>query len=146
MIKSVREEGLSIIADLWEQMVLEKRPDWKPNKDIWVKMASHLFKSPAIKYTILLATEDNTPVGFIDGMFYAEPATGELHGVAQHFFVVPKLRKTTVATQLYKGIISCALQENIEAIDFFCFPEEQKFWTKRGYFPERILMRGRTNV
>lgn len=140
-------DDIEAIADLWEAMVIEMRPGWSPDKELWADMAKALVSMDGLSYTIIVSeTEDNEIVGFVDGMIFQEPSTGKRHGVGQHFYVVPFYRKSHVGAKLYESIISEALRNDAEILEFFCFPEDLEFWGKRGFKQVRCLVRREIDV
>lgn len=143
MIRAAIESDLKEIALLWKQMVLEKKPSWIPDVNIWLIMAKQLMASGI--YTILVGIVDGKIVGFVDGMIFVEPSTGKKHGVGQHFYVIPEHRGY-IGGQLYKEIVYEAVKKDVEVLEFFSFPEEVKTWFDRGFSIARCLMRREINV
>ncbi len=143
MIRPATADDLSEIAILWKQMVLEKRPSWFPDVNIWMLMAKQLMATDI--YTLLVGVVDGKIVGFVDGMIFVEPSTGKKHGVGQHFYVIPDHRGM-IGGLLYKEIVYEAVKNNVEILEFFSFPEEVNSWFKRGYSIARCLMRREINV
>lgn len=144
MIRIATKEDLPEISKLWEDMVLEARPEFKPDLNKWVVLGNALFDTGL--YHVVVFEEDNKIVGFIDGMMFDEPSTGEKHGVAQHFYVIPEYRKTLVSVELYEEIMYLAVKNGSEALELFCFPEMEEYWKGKGFNKERILMRRKINV
>mgnify|MGYP001595870825 CR=1 FL=1 len=143
IIRYAREHDVDIIAALWAEMVKELKPGYTPNIAWWTAMARALLATDA--YHLLTAVDDTTGnmIGFIDGFIYPEPATGQVHAVGQHFYVKPGYRKTSAPARLYREALRCAKDKGSQAIEFFCFPEEQSFWEKKSYKPVRMMMRRR---
>jgi len=141
IIRYARPHDVEEIASLWERMVKELKPDYAPNVSWWVGMARTLLKSEA--YYALTAVDDETGriIGFLDGFLYPEPSTGKLHGVGQHFFLIPEYRKTSIAGRLYREAVRKARAAGATVLEFFCFPAEQPFWESKGYAPVRMIMR-----
>jgi len=137
MIREATPVDIPAISALWEQMVREMRPGWTPRRDIWEEMCRTLMDQPF--YTVLVA-EGNGIVGFADGMIFIEPSTGQVHGVGQHFYVIPEQRGF-VGGILYREIVSRALAGGAKVLEFFCFPEELSLWGRHGYQPARAMVR-----
>ena len=138
MIRLATTEDVKEISALWEKMVLSMRPEWEPRRDIWEAMCVAMLDSGY--YSILVAEKDNKIVGFVDGLVTPEPASGKIHGVGQHFFIVPEYRGM-LGGELYREIVSLALKKGAEVLEFFCFPEELTFWQRHGYQAGRIMVR-----
>lgn len=138
MIRLATENDLPAASALWEQMVLSMRPEWTPNRTLWESMAKTMLNSGL--YSLLIAEKDNVIVGFIDGMIFTEPSTGKVHGVGQHFFILPEYRGR-LGGELYRGMVSLALKKGAEVLEFFCFPEELSFWRRHGFGPARVMVR-----
>ncbi len=126
------------ISRLWWDMVREMRPDWEPRQDWWREHCFGFLRTG--RYFIFAAEEGGKIVGFLDYFIFPEPSTGKIHAVGQHFYVKPEYRRTRVAWHLYQSAFMAAKQR-AENIDLFCFPEEEKFWKKRGFKPIRLSMR-----
>ena len=139
MIRPGTKEDLPTVSMLWKDMVAEARKEWAPDEKKWASMGASLFDA-GIYFLVVYEIEDEI-VGFVDGISFDEPSTGKKHGVAQHFYVDPAYRGTEVSAKLYEEILYLAVKEDVEMLELFCFPEMQKFWEKRGFKKERILMR-----
>jgi GNAT superfamily N-acetyltransferase len=144
--RQATEKDLVRIGELWKEMVNEMRPEWTPNAELWVGMGKSLFEQQLINYTIIIAEEAGKIVGFVDGMIFHEPSTDKKHGVGQHFYVIPKYRKTRVAAKLYEEIVSVAVLADVDILEFFCFQEDLEFWGRRGYGLVRCLVRREVDV
>lgn len=138
MIRMATKEDVGNISLLWEKMVLSMRPGWQPSREVWEGMCIAMMDSGF--YSVLVVEKDKNIVGFADGMMFPEPSTGKMHGVGQHFFILPEYRGM-LGGELYREIISLALEKGAEVLEFFCFPEELPFWNRHGYQPARIMVR-----
>ena len=141
IIRTATKEDAYKVSCLWEQMVNESRPDFTPNREWWEKMFISFMNTPIIKYNVVVAEYEGELVGFIDGFVFPEPSTGKVHGVGQHFYILPEHRQSTIAGRLYVDIVGIALRSGAEVLEFFCFPEGIPFWSKRGFTTARIMMR-----
>ncbi len=143
IIRYAKLEDVEMIARLWEEMVKEMKPEFKPNVKWWADMAKKLIVTEI--YNILVAIDWHNHraylAGFMDFFIYPEPATGKIHGVAQHFYVRPKHRNANVASRLYRTAIKYGRSQNVEILELFCFIEEQAMWKRKGFEPFRALMR-----
>ena len=139
MIRKAIGKDLYNISKLWERLVLDARPEFKPRRDIWEQMAMQLLSTN--NYTILVAEVNGEIVGFIDGFIFMEPSTGKVHGIGQHFYVLPGHRKMFIGAELYREIVSLAVEKDAEVLEFFCFPEDLPFWRRHGYSPARVMVR-----
>lgn len=139
MIRAGGIDDIEAVSKLWAQMVVELAPDYSPRIDWWCEMAYRLFSTGV--YCQFVAEEDGIIIGFIDGLVYPEPATGRMHGVGQHLYVIPAMRNTSVASRLYRRAMKEASKKSIDIVEFFCFDSEQQMWAKKGYRPVRTLMR-----
>lgn len=139
MIRKATEKDLREVSRLWEMMVLEKKPEWSPNKQWWRDIARKLLKAGF--YTIYVSIIDGIMVGFGDYFMWNEPATGKLHSVGQHIYVKPSHRKTWCAAGLLKRWKTDARQKGAEIIEMFAFPSEVEMWGRLGFNKVRVLMR-----
>lgn len=139
MIRPATTEDVGRIAELWEAMVREMRPDWNPRRDVWQEMCLQLMAQP--QYVMFVAEVDGGIVGFADGLMFLEPSTGKFHGVGQHFYISHSHRKGILPGLLYREIISTSLLRGAEVLEFFCFQEELPFWRRHGYNPARVMVR-----
>ncbi len=140
VIRLGNKKDVEQISKLWFQMVNELRPDWKPNINWWKKMCYALLDMKDF-YSIAVAEIKGEIVGFMDGLAFPEPSTGKLHGVAQHFYILPKYRKSNVALKLYRYVLRLAQERKVEIFEFFCFSDNKDFWSKKGYKEIRTMMR-----
>jgi len=146
MIREATKDDVENISILWEMMVNEMRPELTPNKNWWASMCKSFLAQETTGYKIVVAQKEDEIIGFVDGFIFPEPSTGKIHGVGQHFFILPEYRKGSAAAGLYKTIVSIAIKKGAEVLEFFCFPEGMKFWGKRGYKLTRCMMRREINV
>ena len=146
IIRQATIADASAISLLWEQMVKEVYPKFTPNRKWWEKMMVALIESPMVQYTVVVAEQQSEIIGFIDGLVFPEPSTGKIHGVGQHFFILPEYRHSSIAGRLYGSIVGHALKKKAEVLEFFCSPENIQFWNKRGYGLMRCVMRKETQL
>ena len=92
---------------------------------------------------MLAESADGKIVGFIDGLAFPEPSTGMMHGVGQHMYISPEYRNTSVALKIYRRIMQVARHFKVKNWEFFCAADNTELWTKKGYIPQRIMMRRR---
>jgi len=137
-------DDLEAVSGLWLEMVHELAPDYEPRVDWWRGMAEGLFGTGVYRLYVAESLAGRI-VGFIDGILYPEPATGLLHAVGQHFYVLPGYRRTSIAGRLYKAAMKAARSEDVDNIEMFCFNRAQTFWSKRGFSSVRSLMRRRVS-
>ena len=140
VIRLGTQEDITQISKLWLQMVNELRPGLKPNVSWWQTMCRNFMDATNL-YTVIVALDKSTIIGFVDGFIFPEPATGKAHGVAQHFFILPEYRKTNIAQRLYLQILKLAKQKKASCVEFFCFSDNKEFWLKKNYKEMRIMMR-----
>jgi GNAT superfamily N-acetyltransferase len=125
---------------LWLAMVAELAPEFTPNVGWWRSMAASHLKSG--HYAMFVAEDlGSRMVGFIDLFLYPEPATGKVHAVGQHFYLVPAARRTRAAWALYNAAERFAREKKAEVMELFCFDNEKAMWARKGYSPLRTLMR-----
>ena len=146
IIRHATKDDAYEVSLLWEKMVKEMRPEFTPNRGWWEKMMIALIESPTVQYTVIVAERQGEIIGFIDGLIFPEPSTGKIHGVGQHFFILPKYRHSSIAGRLYGSIVGHALKKKAEVLEFFCSPENIQFWNKRGYGLMRCVMRKETQL
>jgi GNAT superfamily N-acetyltransferase len=142
MIYSVATaEDIEAISFLWKKMINEMQPELTPNRERWAEMTLSLINTGI--YIIVIAKEktSNSIVGFIDGLTFHAPETDKIHGIGQHFYILPEFRKTWVAALLYIRIVSIAVERGAIALDLHCGPKELKFWNRHGFDTARYLMR-----
>lgn len=132
-------DTLDSVANMWIDMVQEKRPDWNPDVTAWKAMAKAMMGTGS--YVQLIATEGNKMVGFGDFVFFPEPSTGKLHSVGQHFFVSPDYRKGSAGYKLYKTWKDISKDFGATVMELFSFTDETARWTKVGFNPVRTLLR-----
>lgn len=130
---------IHVAANMWVDMVLEKRPDWKPNIDWWMTIAAQ--NMAAGHYSQLFAIDGDEAIGFGDFFMFPEPSTGEIHCVGQHLYVKPEYRGTWAASRLVRAWNKVALDMGATKMELFAFQDEQGRWKKVGFEPVRVLMR-----
>jgi len=120
-------------------MVKEKRPDWKPNVEWWMRIAIEQMNSG--NYTQLFVVKGNKYIGFGDFFLFPEPSTGKIHCTGQHIFIRKKYRKSIAAFLLLRRWFRMAKESNCDVVDLFSFSNETERWARLGFRPTRVLMR-----
>lgn len=120
-------------------MVRELAPEYTPNVEWWREHAKRFLSAGT--YQAFVAEDGGRIVGFLDGFIFPEPSTGKLHGVGQHFYVLPEYRGTSAAGLLYRHLLKTARESGCQVIELFCFDREKSFWLKKGYKPVRSMVR-----
>jgi GNAT superfamily N-acetyltransferase len=140
IIRYAAPHDVEEIASLWERMVKELKPEYAPNAGWWVGMAKALLNTEA--YHAVTAVDDQTGriIGFLDGFIYPNPLTGAIHGVGQHFYVLPEYRKTPVAARLYREALKKAKAKGSKIIEFLT---DATTWQRKGYVTQGFMV-GRT--
>jgi GNAT superfamily N-acetyltransferase len=139
IIRFGTENDILKTSRLWLQMVNELAPEYTPKVEWWRKIALHNLKNSS--YEFLVAESGGKLSGFIDWFKYPEPATGKLHAVYQHFFVLPEHRKSTLAGKLWRISFEITKKHGCMIREGFCFEKEITFWKRHGFNPTRVLMR-----
>jgi GNAT superfamily N-acetyltransferase len=139
MIREGTISDIFKVSRLWRDMVLEMKPDWKPNLQWWRDYCQKFLEGG--NYFIFVDEDGERLNGFVDMFLFPEPSTGMVHLIGQHFYVRPYKRKTTIAGHLYRKALHLAKQKGVGAIDLFCFDNEKPMWEKRGFSQARALMR-----
>lgn len=137
MIRFAKKEELEAVSLLWEVMVKEKNPD--ADRNLWLKMTETVFDSDM--YFLMIAIEGEKIIGFIDCMDFMEPTTGKKHGVGQSFYIMPEYRDTTVAGLLWNSMFAHAQDTGVQTLELACYPDMMRFWSRRGFKTEKIIMR-----
>ena len=96
---------------------------------------------------IIIAIQNNLPVGFIMGM--VEPQINKfsqynLHGLIQALFVSEQNRKQSVGHKLVLEMLSSFNEHSIPYCDLSYHPQNtiaEKFWVKQGFIPAQIISR-----
>jgi len=133
------DKDIEDIAPLWLLMVNEVDPEATPNIDWWLDLTSRLKRSG--NYVVITAEKDNKIVGFCDGLIFNDPLSGKKTGMGQHFYILPEYRETATAEKLYRDCDAKLIEIGAKAIELQCYKEKERFWTKAGYKPIRIIMR-----
>ncbi len=114
-------------------------PEATPNVDWWRIHATSYIKLG--NYFIFVGELGGKFIGFADFFLFPEPATGKIHCVGQHFYVLPEYRNTNLAGKLYKKFFMVAKQCKAVNLEIFCFEKEKPFWEKHNFELKRIMMR-----
>jgi GNAT superfamily N-acetyltransferase len=139
MMIEIGSNRIKDISNLWLALVKELAPDYTPNRDWWCDMAENLIKTDV--YHILAYESGSKLIGFIDFFIYPEPSTGKIHGVGQHFYVLPEYRYTGISGKLYRSAIKYGKDHGAEMMEFCCFYADINKWQRKGYIPLRAIMR-----
>ena len=132
------------IVDLWLKMGTELHPEATPDKDAWVRLIQGLYKSG--KYRIVVAEEAGRLIGFVDGLVYYEPSTGQETGISQFIYVLPEYRMTDVAPRLYDLIVKIVNGAGAMVIQTTCDARTKGMWERKGFVVERFIMSKKVEV
>jgi len=137
MIRIATKKDLYEVSKLWIEMSKELVPEREPNVEQWIEMCSNLFDA-GMYY--LVVYEVREILGFVDGMVFDEPSTGQKHATAQHYYVLPEYRKTKIASLLYNKAIEIGIEKKATAVGIYCLPEMEQFWNDKGFKKKQIVM------
>lgn len=127
------------VSRLWLKMVNELAPDYTPNVEWWRSHAEQFLKNG--NYSMFVAEEGGKLVGFLDFFLFYEPSTGKLHGIGQHFYVIPEYRGNCVSGKLYRNTVKAMKEKGCKVMELFCFDNEKTMWEKKGFVLKRMLLR-----
>jgi hypothetical protein len=136
--KIADESDLPVVADFWVQLVKSEYPDAEPNKEAWIDRITGMMKTG--KYVCVIAYHVDTPVGFGDFYFNDEPATGKLHSVGQHFYILPVYRKGQAGHMIYKLWKKTAKNLGAEILELRATESNEDMWNRAGFKPKEVIM------
>lgn len=138
-IRMATPDDLTQLSTLWYMMIKEVNQDATPNKEWW---RAHVLSYMSVDvFRCIVAEVEDVIIGFIDGFLYADPESGKLTGICNHFFVMPEFRKNSTGYRLYKTIIKIAKEKKAEAIEAICYRKSLNFWQSKGMNPIKYHMR-----
>ena len=139
VIRKGNKNDILKVSRLWLQMVNELSPKFTPNVQMF-RAHCEKFMSNG-NYEMFVADEGGRIVGFLDFFLFPEPSDGKLHGVGQHFYVIPEYRGNCVSGKLYKNTIRTMKERGCAVRELCCFENEKQGWIKKGYEPLRSIVR-----
>lgn len=144
IIRVAAIDEIGAIADLWILMCKELNPQAKPDKQAWIQIIHGLYKTG--KYHIVVAEADGQLVGFVDGFVYLEPASGELTGISQHIYILPKYRMSIVALRLYERIVHLVNGDGATTIQITSDLSTVRMWKRKGFVVKNFIMSKKVEV
>jgi GNAT superfamily N-acetyltransferase len=127
------------LGELWCEMVVEELGNRaNPDRHAWEANIMHeMFNNKY--FVMLIALEDDKPVGFIMGHGFYEPADSRIHGISQHIYVRPEFRGKRASMSLYHELAKTMKAMCVEIMGLCCVPEKTAFWGRKGFTPVQTL-------
>jgi GNAT superfamily N-acetyltransferase len=145
---TVRPAEISDLYDLsvmWTDMVREELGKYyQPDYLFWENIVGKALETDK-NFVMLIAEDDDSPVGFIMGNRYYEPADSKVHGISQHIYVKPEYRKTGVAPRLYRTFARAMWKMGVQIMSLCCVPGRQEFWARKGFKPSQMIFSKETS-
>lgn len=139
IIRLANKTDILKISRLWLQMVGELAPELTPNANWWREIAANQME--VNNYKAVVAEVGGKLLGFVDYFIFPEPATGKIHCVGQHLFILPEHRGSDIAGKLWRCVLKQSRKDGAKTHELFCFVNQEGFWNHHGFKKTRILMR-----
>lgn len=139
MIRFAEKEDITAVSRLWVKMVNELSPEWTPDRQAWVELSSSLFETGL--YRICIAEDRGKVVGFLDGMFFYEPAESKTIGYGKSFYILPEYRGTGISQDLYSKLVSFGAENGAEEYELYCLDGKLEYWLNRGFKKKQHVLR-----
>lgn len=139
MIRDANIEDLPEMSVLWISMLKEINPTGKPNVEWWRENQKEMMKLDI--YYPYVAIVDSKIVGFIIGMLYPDPTTGQRVAFGQEFYVLPECRNDKISEGLYGRLVRMGKSLNADCIEMTCFEGQMDFWMNKEYEVQKYCIR-----
>lgn len=144
IIRDAAIEDLPEMSGLWVSMLKETNPEVTPEPDWWRQNQKEMMENRinmGLHYYPYIAIVNNKIVGFIIGMLYPDPATGQSVAFGQDFYVLPEWRNRPISEGLYGKLVRMGKSLNADCIEMTCFEGQLEFWGNRGYSVQKYCIR-----